>query len=200
MGRFFKEFRERLDLFEDDFAGAVERRRVMLRYRLERGRAFFEDATVKAQRQARKSTVASLGQTYLRNLVAAPFIYGLIFPLAALDLFATVYQAVAFRLWDIPRVSRRDYVILDRHRLAYLNWVRKLNCLYCGYANGVLAYVTQIARRTEQYWCPIKHAVRIRNVDSRYLDFADYGDADNIEEEFRRQRAALRKDDEASRR
>ena len=31
--------------------------------------------------------------------------------------------------------------------------------------------------RTEQYWCPIKHAVRLKTRHSRYQHFVDYGDA-----------------------
>jgi hypothetical protein len=62
--------------------------------------------------------------------------------------------------------------------LAYLNPIEKLNCLYCAYANGVFAYTTEIAARTEQYWCPIKHALRMKGVHSRYQHFFDYGDAE----------------------
>jgi len=35
---------------------------------------------------------------------------------------------------------------MDRHHLAYLNVIEKLNCEYCGYANGVFAYVREIWR------------------------------------------------------
>ena len=52
-----------------------------------------------------------------------------------------------------------------------------LNCSYCDYANGVIAYVREIGSRTEQYWCPIKHALRIRDPHERYLKFLEYGDA-----------------------
>lgn len=42
--------------------------------------------------------------------------------------------------------------------LSYLNAIEKLNCVYCGYGNGVIAYGREIIARTEQFWCPIKHA------------------------------------------
>ena len=38
--------------------------------------------------------------------------------------------------------------------------VKKFNCSYCGYANGVLHYASVIAGRTEQYWCGVKHEKR----------------------------------------
>jgi hypothetical protein len=54
-----------------------------------------------------------------------------------------------------------------------------LNCHYCAYANGIFAYVTEVAARTEQYWCPIKHALRMKRIHSRYQYFFDYGDAES---------------------
>ena len=39
---------------------------------------------------------------------------------------------------------RRDYIVVDRHKLSYLNGIEKLNCVYCGDANGVFAYTREI--------------------------------------------------------
>jgi hypothetical protein len=66
---------------------------------------------------------------YLRNVAAAPFIYGLLGPLAILDGAVSLYQAVCFRLWGIQRVHRSEYLIIDRHKLAYLDGLQKLNCV-----------------------------------------------------------------------
>jgi hypothetical protein len=33
-----------------------------------------------------------------------------------------------------------------------------------------------MAARTEQHWCPIKHARRVGDIHSRYKYFFDYGD------------------------
>ena len=62
--------------------------------------------------------------------------------------------------------------------MAYLNWAEKLNCQYCGYVNGVLACASEIAARTEQYWCPIKYTLRMKSMHSRHRFFFDYGDAE----------------------
>ena len=64
---------------------------------------------------------------------------------------------------------------MDRRKLAYLNSIEKFNCVYCEYVNGLIAYVQEIAGRTEQYWCPIKHAMRVKSMHSRYRHFLDYG-------------------------
>lgn len=95
-----------------------------------------------------------------------------------LDIFVTLYQLICFRAYGISIVRRRDYIVLDRSQLAYLNWLEKFNCLFCSYANGVIGYVREISARTEQYWCPIKHARRIVGAHALYSSFADYGDAE----------------------
>lgn len=123
---------------------------------------------------------AAIANENARNLVAAPVIYAMVVPIALLDASVTLYQAVCFRLWKIPQVARRDYVVVDRHRLPYFT-SQKLNCAYCGYANGVMSYAGEIAARTEQYWCPINHATRVRRSHRRYRNFIDYGDTVEIE-------------------
>jgi hypothetical protein len=112
------------------------------------------------------------------NPIIAPLIYSMIFPILLLDFYVTVYQHIYFRAYRIPRVVRSGYIVFDRHRLKYPNRIEVLNCLYCGYANGVIAYAREVAGRTEQYWCPIKHAIRIRDPHERYLQFSEYGDAE----------------------
>ena len=44
--------------------------------------------------------------------------------------------------------------------------------------HGLLAYAGEIAARTEQFWCPVKHARRAVAAHARYRDFAEYGDAE----------------------
>ncbi|MHB8809084.1 MAG: hypothetical protein ACYC9M_03595 [Desulfobulbaceae bacterium] len=54
--------------------------------------------------------------------------------------------------------------------------------MYCSYFNGLIAYVQEIAARTEQYWCPIKHARKTGIRHSRYQHFLEYGDAKAFKE------------------
>lgn len=69
-------------------------------------------------------------------------------------------------------------MVLDRHHLVYLNLIEKFNCVICGYVNGIIEYVREISGRTEQYWCPIKHARRTPDPHQFSLSFSDYGDAE----------------------
>lgn len=112
----------------------------------------------------------------LASVLTAPIIYSIYIPLTLLDLMASIYQTVCFPIYGIEKVNRSDYVVIDRHKLSYLTWLEKLNCVYCGYGNGVLAYVSEIASRTESYWCPIKHEQKVQGPHQRYDSFCEYGD------------------------
>lgn len=94
----------------------------------------------------------------LLNILTTPIIWSCLLPAAILDLVVSIYHGVCFPVNGIPKVKRSDYIIIDRHALPYLNLIEKINCEYCGYFNGLIAYVQEIAARTEQYWCPIRHA------------------------------------------
>lgn len=129
----------------------------------------------------------------LPTLLSAPVIYSTILPFALLDLWVSAYQAICFRAWGIRRVRRRDHFAIDRQKLAYLNALEKVNCLFCSYANGVIGYVREIAARTEQYWCPIRHARRTLGLHDRHERFAPYGDAESYRERLPALRAALKR-------
>ncbi len=90
-------------------------------------------------------------------------------------------------------------MVIDRHRLSYLNAFEKLSCVYCGYGNGLLAYASEIASRTEQYWCPIKHARKAMGHYPRHKNFVAYGRGDEFHQsiaEYRRQLSEM--DDSAA--
>lgn len=160
---------------------------------LENGRIEFEEAVRRRHRAIRSSLLRYIVGARPLVLLTAPVIYLLVVPFALLDLCTTVYQRVCFPVYGIPRVKRRDYVIFDRRYLVYLNLVEKINCAYCAYANGVVAYVREIGSRTEQYWCPIKHARRLLGAHPRYGHFIAYGDAQGYRDELDALRAEVRK-------
>ena len=132
-----------------------------------------------------------LARSRPQSLLSLPFIYGMAVPFLFLDLAISLYQAVSFPLYGIARVRRRDHFVLDRARLPYLNAIEKANCAYCSYANGLLAFAREITARTEQYWCPIKHARTPAGVHDRYARFVDYGDGARYETQARALRRSL---------
>lgn len=150
----------------------------------------FREEVVREHRARVEKLWHYLRRAKLKHVLTAPIIWLCLIPAVLLDIIVTLYQWTCFPVYGIPRVVRGDYIVLDRHYLAYLNLIEKLNCLYCGYFNGLMAYVTEVAGRTEQYWCPIKHARQLNAFHSRYQHFADYGDA----EEYSEKKEALRQE------
>lgn len=146
------------------------------------------------QRRYRVGVFRFLLRSRLLVALTAPLIYAGWIPFLLMDLFVSTYQAVCFPIYRIPKVRRRDYLVFDRADLPYLNAIEKLNCLYCSYGNGIAAYTRAVAARTEQYWCPIKHARRIREAHPRYPDFFDYGDAEAYREGLERLRRQYRRE------
>lgn len=180
---------DQLHKIEDEIEHRLDEHRARAGYRLHQGRAVFEPDVLEQHRRLKMGLLAYLWSAQLTSIAIAPVVYGMIVPLVLLDLGISVYQHICFRAWGISRAVRSQYVVIDRHRLAYLNSIQKLNCVYCGYANGVIAFAREIIGRTEQYWCPIKHATKIRRPHDRYRDFLEYGDAEGYRaklEEFRR--------------
>lgn len=167
---------------EEQIETEWEKRRSALNYRVEQGKVVFEEAAKTAHRRARVRLWLFLRRTKLLVILTAPFIYACAIPFALLDLFVTIYQTVCFPVYKIAKVKRSDYIVIDRQYLAYLNGIQKLNCVYCGYGNGVVAYVREVSARTEKYWCPIKHAKRTKGAHQYYGEFVDYGDASGFTE------------------
>jgi hypothetical protein len=167
----------------------LEEKREKFRYRLEDRKAHFEQDILELHHRLRKSSLRYLAEAPPLFILTSPVIYGAIFPMLLLDLAVTIYQTICFPVYKIPKVKRPDYFIYDRHLLPYLNWIERLNCLYCSYANGLMTYGREIAARTEQFWCPIKHARRVADPHRRYPKFFDYGDV----EVYRAELEALRK-------
>jgi hypothetical protein len=152
--------------------------------------ATFEKDVIEKHRRFRVGLLSFLLKSRILVVLTSPIIYSLIIPLVLIDVWVTFYQHICFRAYGIARVVRSDYMVIDRQHLAYLNLVEKINCVFCGYGNGVIAYAREIASRTEQFWCPIKHALRIREQHERYMKFVEYGDAEG----YRAKNDDLRKD------
>jgi hypothetical protein len=103
--------------------------------------------------------------------------YGMAIPLVILDIGLEIFHRVCFRLCHIPYVKRSRFIKIDRQKLSYLKWFEKLNCAYCGYANGLLQYAVAIGAETEKYWCGIMHAkYKDFKPPKHHKDFLPYGD------------------------
>jgi len=182
----------RIKLLEDRIEAEVKRRRAELHADFEDRKVKFEKEVLAAQVRLKQGLIAYFLDTSILVVLTAPIIYSCILPLMLLDVFLSFYQAVCFPVYGIPKVRRRDCFVYDRAHLGYLNIIEKFNCAYCSYGNGVAAYFREIIGRTEQYWCPIKHARRVLYAHPYYQGFTDFGDAEAYRRELENLRQALR--------
>lgn len=186
----FREIRDKIDELEQELTQELAAKQAQFRYTVEKKRVRFSREVEAAHRELVTRWTAYVYESGIMKILTIPVIWFALAPAVCLDLFVQLYQLICFPIYGIPRVRRGAYIIFDRHKLGYLNWVEKLNCLYCSYFNGLMAYVREIAGRTEQYWCPIRHARLPKSTHSRYDRFVDYGDAEG----YRRELGRIRKD------
>lgn len=182
-----------LDIAEKELEKALQEHQVHLNFSIKGKRVEFEHSAKEAHKQLKVGLIKWLGNRPI-NLITAPIIYGMVFPMLLLDACISVYQSVCFPIYKIPTVKRSDYIIFDRHHLSYLNIVEKSHCMYCTYGNGLLAFATEIIARTEQYFCPIKHARKMLGRHSRYANFLAYGDATDYQSKLEQFRTDLAKE------
>lgn len=187
---------ESIRTLEEELQAEFRRRREEFHFTVEARRIRFAEELILQHRRLKVGLARYLREARPLVVLTAPVIYAGIVPLLLLDLMVSLYQAICFPVYGIPKARRRDYLVFDRHDLPYLNALEKINCAYCSYANGLAAWLREVAARTEQYWCPIKHARRIRDAHSRYPRFFEYGDA----ESYRKGLERLRKEYERSER
>ena len=114
-------------------------------FSLEKGKIIFDEKRKQYNKAFKESVARYIFSAQLRHIISMPFIYLMIVPAIFLDIFLFIYQHICFRLYRIPLVKRKDYIIYDRRYLSYLNWFQKFNCLYCSYVNGLFSYAVEIA-------------------------------------------------------
>ena len=183
----------RIQQMELEIEQEMKRKRAELQADFEEKRVRFEHEVLEQQRRFKTGLFKYILSADLLTVLTAPVIYAVIFPMVLLDISVTLYQHICFRVYGIPRVKRSDYFVFDRAHLAYLNLLEKINCAYCSYGNGLMAYAREIVARTEQYWCPIKHARKIMAAHPYYTGFVDFGDAQSYKDELEKLRTELAK-------
>ena len=189
---------DQITSLEEELQKAVEDKECRLSYQIEDRRVVFEQTIKTAHRRLKMDVFRWFLTVRPQNFLTMPIIYGMIVPMALFDLFITFYQLTCFPIYGIARVQRAKYIVMDHQHLAYLNIIEKVDCMYCSYAVGMLGYAREITARTEQYFCPIKHAHKILSSHSRYDRFLDYGDADNLHNKIEKFRTELAREKDAN--
>lgn len=183
---------DQITALEEELQAVVSEQESRFHFKVEGRRVVFEKAIKDAHRRVKVGIFRWFLSVRPQNYITMPIIYGMIVPLVIFDLCVTFYQLTCFPIYRIAKVKRANYIAIDHQHLAYLNSLEKFHCMYCSYANGLIGYAHEITARTEQYFCPIKHAHKILNSHSRYDRFLDYGEGSDFHmklEEFRAQLA-----------
>ncbi len=178
---------------EDDLRKALNEQPSSMYFQIKGKRVEFEQSIKETHRRLKTNFFRWLVTNRPQNLITGPVIYAMIIPLVITDIFITFYQLTCFPIYGIKKVRRSDYIIYDRQQLQYLNFIEKFHCTYCAYGSGMIAYIGEIVGRTEQYFCPIKHARKILGSHARYERFLDFGNAENYEARLEEYRRALGK-------
>lgn len=181
---------EEIKKLEKELLLEIEKKEEQFFYRVKDKKVYFEEETKKYHKTLVTKISTYLINASFLNILTVPVIWFCIIPALLMDMAASIYQLICFKVYEIPNVKRNDYIVIDRHKLSYLNPIEKLNCFYCEYFNGLIAYIQEIAARTEQYWCPIKHARKLKTIHNRYHKFLEYGDCQDYPKRLRE----LRKD------
>jgi hypothetical protein len=191
---------EQISNLETELNTAIAEQESRIHYKIEGKRVVFEHAIQEAHRKLKPKMNLLIWFFTVRpkNFLTMPAIYGMLFPLALLDLCISLYQLACFPIYGITRVKRANYILIDRQYLAYLNIIEKVDCMYCGYAVGMMAYASEILARTEQYFCPIKHARKMLGTHARYAHFLGYGEADDFHSKLERFRGELAAETDAA--
>lgn len=182
---------DQITALEDDLRAALSEQPSTMFFQIKGKRVEFERSIKETHRRLKRNFFRWLITDRPQNLITGPIIYAMIIPLIITDIFITFYQLTCFPIYGIKKVRRGDYIIFDRQQLSYLNFIEKFHCTYCAYGTGMIAYISEIVGRTEQYFCPIKHARKILSTHSRYARFLDYGDAEDYEAKLEQYRRAL---------
>jgi hypothetical protein len=169
----------KMHALEEELQVEYRKKREEFDFIIQKKRVRFAVEIALQQRRFKSGIFGYLRHARLLNILTAPIIYAGLVPVILLDLFLWAYQGICFPIYGIAKVKRSDYLVFDRTDLPYLNIIEKCNCFYCSYVNGLAAFLREIAARTEQYWCPIKHARRIRDAHSHYPRFFEFGDAES---------------------
>ena len=183
----------RMAALEEELSSAVHEQESRVFFQIKGKRVEFESSVRAAHAKVKTSFLRWLVTNRPQNLITGPIIYGMVLPLLMLDLCVSFYQWICFPIYGIAKVRRADYLVFDRHQLAYLNFIEKFHCTYCEYANGLIAYMGEIVARTEEYFCPIKHARKVVGSHARAKRFLAYGDGDAYAAKVEAFRVALGK-------
>jgi hypothetical protein len=179
------EMMEEIEQLKMKLKKEVDARESGIAYEIRKGKVRFSNEILANHKDKVTHFFNYIKEAPFLHIISAPIVYMMIIPAVILDLMLFVYVEVIFRIYKFPKIKRSDYIVFDRHYLRYLNFIERLNCVYCSYFNGLINYTAAIAARSELYFCPIKHAKKIAYTHEYYYDFLPYANAKSYHDKLK---------------
>ncbi len=116
---------EKMKALEKELAREIQRKEAEYHYRVLGKKVAFEEWIGEEQKALVRRIIPFIRSSTWPVILSAPVIWA-VFPAALFfDVMVTVYHAVCFPIYGIPKVKRSEYIIFDRHNLPYLTSLKK---------------------------------------------------------------------------
>lgn len=114
MGSSIQEILKKIETLNNDLREEYDRMLEKYGFSFQEKKIIFLEEFKKRNKKFKLPLWRPLTTTNLRQIIAIPFISGMIIPAIFLDICITIYQGIAFSLYRIPKVKRSEYIIYDR--------------------------------------------------------------------------------------
>ena len=95
---------------EDELFEEFKKKEEKFFYRIENEKAKFQERVINEGRSKIISSIQYLSSFPLGVILTIPFIWAMIIPIVMTDIFVSIYQAICFPIYKIPKVKRKEYV------------------------------------------------------------------------------------------
>lgn len=99
---------------ENELVDELQKQQEEFAYEITKRRVYFEENVIIRHKKYAKQLFSYIVDAKINNILSTPFIWAFIVPVALMDLTISLYQAICFPIYGIPKVRRQDYIVFDR--------------------------------------------------------------------------------------
>jgi hypothetical protein len=111
MNKHIRDLLSRMKELDEQLQDALHKQPTEVLYQITGQKVRFKKTVREGHRKLKMNLFRWFWGSQLRNVLSAPFIYGIFLPFALLDLCLLVYQAACFPLYGIAKVPRSRYIV-----------------------------------------------------------------------------------------
>jgi len=116
---------DKMKVLEDELIEELQKQQEEFSYEITKRRVYFEENVIIRHKEYTKQLFNYITDAKLKHILSTPFIWICIVPVALMDITISLYQAICFPIYGIPKVKRQDYIVFDRQYLNYFESYRK---------------------------------------------------------------------------